>query len=129
MYSARNNRPCGALHRLDLQVRRRHRLHRRRRLGLGRRGAELDTRPGALDGDYVGVSASATVGVGLGANALIGGLDKSVALQPLSVSGEKGLNVAAGVGAISLTSYALANKIPAGGSPPAQTLFAGGYSA
>jgi hypothetical protein len=61
-----------------------------------------DTRPGALDGDYVGVSASATVGVGLGANALVGGFDKSFALQPLSVSGNQGLNVAAGVGAISL---------------------------
>jgi hypothetical protein len=62
-----------------------------------------DTRPGALDGDYVGVSASATVGVGLGANALVGGFDKSFALQPLSVSGNQGLNVAAGVGAISLS--------------------------
>ena len=62
-----------------------------------------DTRPGALDGDYVGASASATVGVGLGANVLVGGFDKSFALQPLSVSGNQGLNVAAGVGAISLT--------------------------
>lgn len=61
-----------------------------------------DTRPGALDGDYVGASASATVGVGLGANVLVGGFDKSFALQPLSVSGNQGLNVAAGVGAISL---------------------------
>ena len=61
-----------------------------------------DTRPGALDGDYVGASASATVGVGLGANALVGGFDKSFALQPLSVSGNQGLNVAAGVGSITL---------------------------
>ena len=61
-----------------------------------------DTRPGALDGDYVGASAQATVGVGLGANVLVGGFDQSFALQPLSVSGNQGLNVAAGVGAISL---------------------------
>lgn len=61
-----------------------------------------DVRPGALQGDYAGATASATVGVGLGANVLIGGLDKSIALQPLSVEGNRGLNVAAGVGAISL---------------------------
>jgi len=63
-----------------------------------------DVRPGALEGDYAGATASATVGVGLGANVLIGGLDKSIALQPLSVEGNKGLNVAAGIGAISLKS-------------------------
>ena len=62
-----------------------------------------DTRPGALDGDYVGAAASATVGVGVGANVLVGGFDQSFALQPVSVSGEEGLNVAAGVGAISLS--------------------------
>ena len=61
-----------------------------------------DVRPGALEGDYGGASASATVGVGVGANVLLGGLDKSIALQPLSVEGNKGLNVAAGIGAISL---------------------------
>lgn len=62
-----------------------------------------DVRPGAIEGEYAGASAQATVGVGLGANALIGGLDKSIALQPLSVSGSTGLNVAAGIGSISLT--------------------------
>lgn len=61
-----------------------------------------DTRAGALEGDYAGATASATIGVGLGANVLIGGLDKSIALQPVSVEGNKGLNVAAGIGAISL---------------------------
>ena len=55
-----------------------------------------------LQGDYAGATASATVGVGLGANVLIGGFDKSIALQPLSVEGNKGLNVAAGIGSISL---------------------------
>jgi Protein of unknown function (DUF992) len=61
-----------------------------------------DIRAGALEGDYAGASAQATVGVGLGANVLVGGLDKSIALQPLSVEGNSGLNVAAGVGSISL---------------------------
>lgn len=61
-----------------------------------------DVRPGALEGTYAGATASATVGVGLGANVLIGGLDKSIALQPLSVEGNKGLNVAAGIGSITL---------------------------
>jgi hypothetical protein len=61
-----------------------------------------DVRPGALQGDYAGATASATVGVGLGANVLIGGLDKSIALQPVSVEGSTGLNVAAGIGSISL---------------------------
>jgi hypothetical protein len=61
-----------------------------------------DMRKGALSGDYAGASAQASVGVGAGANVLIGGLDKSIALQPLSVEGIKGLNVAAGIGSISL---------------------------
>jgi hypothetical protein len=61
-----------------------------------------DMRPGALEGGYGGVSAQATVGVGGGANVLIGGLDKSIALQPISIEGNTGLNVAAGIGAISL---------------------------
>jgi len=63
-----------------------------------------DVRPGALEGDYAGASASATIGVGLGANVLVGGLDKSIALQPLSIEGNRGLNVAAGIGSISLKS-------------------------
>lgn len=61
-----------------------------------------DVRPGSLEGDYAGATAGATIGIGLGANVLIGGLDKSIALQPLSVQGNTGLNVAAGVGVISL---------------------------
>ena len=61
-----------------------------------------DVRPGAIEGEYAGATAQANVGVGLGANVLIGGLDKSIALQPLSVEGSTGLNVAAGVGSISL---------------------------
>ena len=61
-----------------------------------------DVRPGAIEGEYAGATAQANVGIGVGANALIGGLDKSIALQPLSVQGSTGLNVAAGIGQISL---------------------------
>jgi len=61
-----------------------------------------DLRHGALQGDYGGATAGATVGVGVGAHVLVGGLDKSIALQPLSIEGNTGLNVAAGIGAISL---------------------------
>lgn len=57
---------------------------------------------GALAGDYGGVSGQATVGVGLGANVLIGGFDRSIALQPLSVEGNTGLAIAAGAGVITL---------------------------
>jgi hypothetical protein len=63
-----------------------------------------DINSGALAGGYAGATAGATVGLGLGANVLVGGLNKSIALQPLSVEGNKGLNVAAGIGAISLKS-------------------------
>lgn len=59
--------------------------------------------PGSLAGGYAGGTASATVGVGVGANALIGGSNNTVALQPLSIEGTTGLNVAAGVAAMSLS--------------------------
>lgn len=58
--------------------------------------------PGALAGDYVGVSAEATVGAGVQANALVGGFNKSFNLQPLSVGGQTGLNIAAGVSELTL---------------------------
>ena len=61
-----------------------------------------DVGPGALTGDYGGATASATAGVGVGANALFGGSGNHVSLQPLSVEGSTGLNVAAGVAGISL---------------------------
>jgi hypothetical protein len=59
--------------------------------------------PGALGGNYAGATASATVGVGVGANALIGGSNNTVALQPVSIEGNTGLNVAAGIAGITLT--------------------------
>ena len=58
--------------------------------------------PGSLNGHYVGATAGATVGVGASANVLVGGLDRSIALQPLSVEGKQGLNLAAGIGAMTL---------------------------
>ena len=57
---------------------------------------------GDLAGSYVGASASATVGVGLGANALVGGSGNTFALQPVSVQGQTGLSVAAGVAGLEL---------------------------
>jgi hypothetical protein len=57
---------------------------------------------GSLAGTYAGLSAQATFGAGLGANVLIGGSNSSVALQPLSVEGQTGLNFAAGVGGLEL---------------------------
>lgn len=61
-----------------------------------------DLGPGALAGHYAGAQASVALGVGAGANVLIGGFKKSIALQPVSVEGQNGLNVAAGIGAMSL---------------------------
>jgi len=57
---------------------------------------------GVLAGTYTGATAEATVVVGLGANALIGGSNRTVALQPLSVTGQTGLNLAAGVASLEL---------------------------
>ena len=57
---------------------------------------------GALQGNYGGVTAEATVGVGLGANVLVGGSSQSIALQPVSVQAQQGLNIAAGVAALEL---------------------------
>ena len=61
-----------------------------------------DVSPGALAGNYAGVTAGGSVGVGAHVNALIGGSDNSVSLQPLSIEGAVGLNVAAGLASVSL---------------------------
>lgn len=52
---------------------------------------------GGLAGSYTGVNAEATVVVGIGANALVGGLKNGIVLNPLSISGQTGLNAALGV--------------------------------
>ena len=59
-------------------------------------------RRGALAGDYGGADASVTIGAGVGANALVGGSDRSVTLQPLSVQVQSGLALAAGVASLTL---------------------------
>jgi hypothetical protein len=61
-----------------------------------------DVAPGALAGDYGGVTAAVTAGIGGAANVLVGGSNRSIALQPVSVEGNTGLNIAAGIGAIRL---------------------------
>ena len=58
--------------------------------------------PGSLDGSYGGVTASATAGVGVGANLLVGGSNRTISLQPLSVEGNTGLNVAGGIAGLRL---------------------------
>jgi Protein of unknown function (DUF992) len=58
--------------------------------------------PRSLNGTYAGVSAEATVGLGVGANALVGGSQNSIVLQPVSVQAQEGLNIAAGVSQLKL---------------------------
>jgi hypothetical protein len=58
--------------------------------------------PGDLQGTYVGAAASATIGVGIGANALVGGSNNTIALQPVSVQGQTGLSAAAGIASLEL---------------------------
>lgn len=58
--------------------------------------------PGDLAGNYVGAQGSATLGVGVGGNLLIGGSANSIALQPLSVQGQVGISVAAGLESLEL---------------------------
>lgn len=58
--------------------------------------------PGDLSGNYVGVQGSATLGVGVGGNVLVGGSNNSIALQPLSVQGQVGVSVAAGLESLEL---------------------------
>ena len=61
-------------------------------------------RRGALAGTYVGASGDIALGVGVGANALVGGTGRSIMLQPLSVSGQIGVNLALGVARLTLRS-------------------------
>ncbi len=58
--------------------------------------------PGDLSGNYAGVDGSAAIGVGVGGNVLVGGSNNSIALQPLSVQGQVGLSVAAGLESLEL---------------------------
>jgi Protein of unknown function (DUF992) len=58
--------------------------------------------PGDLSGNYAGAQGSASVGVGAGGNVLVGGSQNAIALQPLSLQGQVGLNVAAGLESLEL---------------------------
>ena len=60
---------------------------------------------GELAGSYGGVGANASIGVGGGGNFLVGGPSNAYALQPLSVQGQKGLNVAAGIAGLELQPF------------------------
>jgi len=63
---------------------------------------KITPNPGLLSGHYGGATASATLGLGIGGNLLVGGMDGSISLQPLSIEGTTGLNVAAGVAVLDL---------------------------
>jgi len=63
---------------------------------------ESEYSEGGLNGSYKGVSAEATFGVGLGANVMTGGSENTLALQPLSINTQNGINFAVGVGEINL---------------------------
>jgi hypothetical protein len=58
--------------------------------------------PGDLAGNYAGAQGSAAIGVGAGGNVLVGGSNNSIALQPLSLQGQVGLSVAAGLESLEL---------------------------
>ena len=58
--------------------------------------------PGDLSGNYAGAQGSASLGVGVGGNVLVGGSTNSIALQPLSVQGQVGVNIAAGLESLEL---------------------------
>jgi Protein of unknown function (DUF992) len=58
--------------------------------------------PGDLAGNYAGAQGSASLGVGAGGNVLVGGSNNSIALQPLSLQGQVGVNIAAGLESLEL---------------------------
>jgi uncharacterized protein DUF992 len=58
--------------------------------------------PGGLSGNYAGAQGSATLGVGVGGNVLVGGSANSIALQPLSLQGQVGVSLAAGLESLEL---------------------------
>ncbi len=73
--------------------------------------APTEYRHGALAGSYGGATAEATVGAGVGANVLIGGNNRTVTLQPVSVQGQTGLNVAAGVAGLELRPARIVHRV------------------
>lgn len=61
-----------------------------------------DVGPGFLAGDYMGVSAQADAGVGVGANILVGGSERGFTLRPYALQAEQGVGLAAGVAQLTL---------------------------
>lgn len=59
-------------------------------------------KPGLLAGTYAGLTAGASVGAGLKANALVGGFDRSIALNPFSLESQTGTNLTLGVSKLTL---------------------------
>ena len=64
--------------------------------------ADTDRYAGMLAGIYTGATAEVSIAAGLGANVLVGGSNRTVALQPLSLQGQVGLDIAAGIGQLEL---------------------------
>lgn len=65
-------------------------------------GSTTDIAGRGLAGNYAGATADVAIGVGGGAKVLVGGSNKSVVLQPVSVQGQTGLNLAVGVAELSI---------------------------
>jgi len=76
--------------------------------------------PGALAGDYVGAQGNVAVGAGAGGAVLVGGSNKTISLQPISVSAETGLNLSAGIGNLSLQYMPVTPPPPQAASPAPQ---------
>ncbi len=74
--------------------------------------APTTLRRGALAGSYGGASVGGAIGVGLGADVLVGGSDRTVSLQPVSVEAQTGLNVAAGISNLELRPVAPTRRRP-----------------
>jgi hypothetical protein len=64
--------------------------------------APSDVVKGGLRGNYVGATADAALGIGGGAKVLVGGSNDTIALQPVSIQGQTGLNLAVGVAELSI---------------------------
>ncbi len=64
--------------------------------------ADTNRYAGMLAGRYSGATAEISIAAGLGANVLVGGSNRTVALQPLSLQGQLGLDIAAGIGSLEL---------------------------
>jgi hypothetical protein len=65
-------------------------------------GSTTDIEGRGLAGNYAGATADVAIGIGGGAKVLVGGSNKSVVLQPVSVQGQTGLNLAVGVAELSI---------------------------